>query len=543
MKKSFIIIVLFLIFIQFTVSEQIDNIILLDTSESMFPYFSGTIDILLEEIVKEQLESGDTFHLLSFNDYPEYEISRTIRNEMEIKDIFNRILLLQPIGKYTDLISAFSFLYEYTNKLQLNSIKRIIILTDGIHDPPPESLYPISRDNKSDIVKISENMKRQGWKVSLIQFPIINTNSDNLDSDDTENHASSLLSENNSLSENNLFPLIADTLDETVIVIDKEVRENSTSHDITGAPEIIYPGDVGTVGRKFEAVFRIINHSTDSVLLKLMSINSYNGLLYNEPVSIQLDPKETKSIELILKIPDNIEKGEYNNTIELFFNDSYRAYPRTGNIIYYFDPENSNIRKSLNTRIILYIFLGLVFLAAIIYIIVNIIRSLKISSTHYKQKNKTVNPKNNTSGSTGTRQKFRNIEKENKTGQIAIEMIVKNQNRQIGHRNIHFIEELHPLSVGGAGSEYFLIFIIDTGKRIGEIVLEKGIVSFIPNDNDSFPDLAGQKLYNCLNRSIKVVNKRGVETSIVFRNWISPVERLNKIMHLADRSGLPDFKY
>ncbi|MCK5672444.1 MAG: VWA domain-containing protein, partial [Spirochaetales bacterium] len=174
MKKFLITAVLFLIFIQFGISEQIDNIVLLDTSESMFPYYSGTIDYLIEDIVQKQLQSGDTFHLLSFNDFPEYEISRTIRSEIEIKEIFNRILLLQPIGKYTDLISAFSFLYEYTEKLQLNSLKRIIILTDGIHDPPPESPYPVSSDNITNIVKISENMRRQGWDVSLVQFPIIN---------------------------------------------------------------------------------------------------------------------------------------------------------------------------------------------------------------------------------------------------------------------------------------------------------------------------------------------------------------------------------
>ena len=97
MKKFLITAVLFLIFIQFGISEQIDNIVLLDTSESMFPYYSGTIDYLIEDIVQKQLQSGDTFHLLSFNDFPEYEISRTIRSEIEIKEVFNRILLLQPI--------------------------------------------------------------------------------------------------------------------------------------------------------------------------------------------------------------------------------------------------------------------------------------------------------------------------------------------------------------------------------------------------------------------------------------------------------------
>ncbi|MCK5154167.1 MAG: hypothetical protein KAQ93_07380, partial [Spirochaetales bacterium] len=141
------------------------------------------------------------------------------------------------------------------------------------------------------------------------------------------------------------------------------------------------------------------------------------------------------------------------------------------------------------------------------------------------------------------RKKHHDNLKQGKKGQIAIEMIVKNQNRQIGHRNIHFIGESHPRSVGGAGSEYFLIFIIATGKRIGEIVMENGIVSFIPREKEFFPQLTGNTLKDCLSVPIKVVNKNGIETSIVFNEWISPVERLNRIMHLLDKKGIPDFRY
>ena len=161
MKKSIIILLFSITITNWLVSEQIDNIVLLDTSVSMLPYYSSTVNYLINDIVKQQLQIGDSFHLLSFNDYPEYEISRTIKGESEIVDILNRILLLQPVGKYTDLISAFSFLYEYTAKLRLNSIKNIIILTDGIHDPPPDSSYPVSSTNLDDIKKISENMKSQ----------------------------------------------------------------------------------------------------------------------------------------------------------------------------------------------------------------------------------------------------------------------------------------------------------------------------------------------------------------------------------------------
>ncbi len=540
MKKFFIVVILFLVILQITVSEQIDNIVLLDTSESMFPYYSGTIDFLIKDIVQKQLQSGDTFHLLSFNDYPEYEISRTIRNESDIKDIFKRIFLLQPIGKYTDLISAFSFLYEYTEKLQLNSVKRIIILTDGIHDPPPESPYPISADNSTNIVKISEKMRREGWDVSLIQFPIQKTGNN-------ENSSSSTLlqndnsTDNSSKVENNLLPLIAETLDETLIPFENE--NNTINHDITGSPEIIYPDDLGEVGLKFEAVFNFINHSSKAVLLKLNSITSNDGILYNEPISIKLNPDEKKSIKIILNLPDNIKKGKYVTPVELIFDDSYRAYPRKGSLNYFYDPEVPNIKRTVNSRIFLYIIIGIVLLIALIYLLLIIIKSLKSSKFSYEWSAESGNRTKEASGTLKVSNKHNKSIKSGRIGQIAIEMVVKNQNRQIGHRNIHFLGEAHPLSVGGAGSEYFLIFIITTGKRIGAIVMEEGIISFIPKEKDFFPDLVGNKLINCLSTPIKVVNKNGLETSIVFKEWISPVERLNRIMHLLDKKGLPDFRY
>ena len=517
------------------ISEQIENIVLLDTSMSMFPYYSGTIEYLIEDIVKHQLQSGDSFHLLSFNDFPEYEISRTIRGEVEIRAVLNRILLLQPVGKYTDLISAFSFLYEYVENLPLNSIKKLIILTDGIHDPPPESPYPVSSSNKDDIVKISENMRRQGWDVTLIQFP--------LDSHlEGENQLSlSTSNDNESETTNNLFPAIADTLDEEVISFDKE--NDSINHEVTGAPEIIYPEDLGNVGTSFRVDFTIINHSVEPVLLKLDGIIFGKENLLDNKTSLKLEPEEHKSMEVVINIPENWEKGRYDSAVELVFNDAFRAYPRKGFLKFNYDPKLPGIGQKFNTRLLLYILIGIVLLIALVYILVKAFSSLSLSPSHGGKQSKSESKYFESTRGVKTKNRHKEISKLKKPGQIAIEMVVKNQNRQIGHRNIHLVGKDHPRSVGGAGSEYFLIFIIPTGKRIGEIVLENGTITFIPRTKEFFPDFRGEKLKNCLSKPIRVVNKDGIETTIIFNEWISPVDRLNRIMHLLDNRGKPDFKY
>jgi len=535
MKKSILILLFSIIITNWLVSEQIDNIVLLDTSVSMVPYYSGTVNYLINDIVKQQLQIGDTFHLLSFNDSPEYEISRTIKGESEIIDILNRILLLQPVGKYTDLITAFAYLYEYTDKLRLNSIKNIIILTDGIHDPPPDSSYPVSDTNLDDIKRISENMKRQGWKVSLIRFPSTSNDAENSKNEQsTTSNSVNVSSEN----KNDLFPTIAKTLDKEIIS-----SENADNHEMTGSPEIIFPKDLGSVGNSFKVQFIFKNPLPEPILLKLANIDTEGISLTNKPYTINVKAQDEKAITFIIELPADWKKGVHNTAIELIFKDNYRAYPRNGYLNYKFDPAIKGSYNKINTRIILYIIIGIILLVILVFVLINLFRNMNFSKNETTNQNMIRNKELKTSNSSNHVKNFSDLRKNIKPGQIVIEMIVKYQNRQIGQRNIHVIGDNHPLSVGGAGSEYFLIFIIPTGKRIAEIVMEDGMVSFKPLNSENFPDLPDGEVKDCLNMPIRVVNKNGKETSIVFKEWISPVERLNRIMHLVDKRGLPNFRY
>ena len=491
MKKYLVLLILIVASVSYLMSDQIENIVLLDTSESMFPYYSGTIEYLIEDIVKQQLQLGDSLHLLSFNDFPEYEISRTIKGEVEIRALLNRILLLQPFGKYTDLISAFSYLYEYVDELPSSSIKKLIILTDGIHDPPPDSPYPVSNTNKDDIVKISENMRRQGWDVTLIQFPMNNhlTTGTTGSTDSTAGSGSQRQGSKGNESEitNNLFPSIAETLKEEVIIFDNDNK--SINHEATGAPEIIFPKDLGTVGKSFKVDFTVINHSSDPVLIKLVGVISGEDNLLDSPVDLKLEPAEKEVLKTVINIPASWSAGLYNSKIELIFDDSIRSFPRNGVLTFYYEPGAPGIHGRFNTRLLLYIIIGIILLFALVYILIKAFSSVSFSSPSGMAVKNDSKLFESTKSPRVSTNRHSEIDRIRKPGEIAIEMVVKNQNRQVGHRNIHLLGKDHPRSVGGAGSEYFLIFIIATGKRIAEIVLEDDIVTFIPKSLDFFPSV------------------------------------------------------
>ena len=120
-------------------AENIDLVVVVDTSSSMFPYFDDLMNYLVHDLLASRLHRGDTFHLLSFDSSPEVEIALEINSAEAADRAFGRILLLHPLGRYTDLIGALQFLDKYVKELPETNPKQIILITDGVHDPPPGS--------------------------------------------------------------------------------------------------------------------------------------------------------------------------------------------------------------------------------------------------------------------------------------------------------------------------------------------------------------------------------------------------------------------
>ncbi len=120
-------------------AANIDLVVMVDTSESMFPYFDDLMNYLVQNLLTEKLHKGDTFHLLSFSSVPEVEISLEVNSEEAAQRAFGRILLLHALGRYTDLVSALQFLSKYAKELPETNPKQIILITDGVNDPPPGS--------------------------------------------------------------------------------------------------------------------------------------------------------------------------------------------------------------------------------------------------------------------------------------------------------------------------------------------------------------------------------------------------------------------
>ena len=604
-KRCILILLLIAVALPLT-AEEMDLIVLLDVSESMFPYFDDTVNFLLKDIVDEHLEYGDGFHLISFASVPEQEIHRVIKTESDIETSLARIMLLHPLGKYTDLISAMNYLYKYVKDLSLSTSKNILILTDGIHDPPPGSQYPAGENgsrekNRTEAVRIAQELKREGWKVRLIEFPR-GTSSSSGSSETSGTPGSgegSSSSASGNSSDNDLYGPLSETLGVDVIPYQKG---NGISHTATGAPSLQFPDQLGKVASEFNVPFTVTNYRDEPIIIKLEELRTRNTNVLVSPVQIRVNGKDTSRLNARINL-EGYEPGEYALDVELFFSDELRIFPRKGELR--FELKQSGIGQ---IKIPLLIILACIAIVALLILTIIPLRrhiesnadaetttiiagrkkSEEISSKNEKENFGISIPpaspavssgRKGTSGSaqprgahvgkesslitqaaTAANQKGKvplmEVHSASPGGKIPLSQIstmhtpAHIETRQLGHRPIEFrLSGQNPNNSGrnirwigkqprslGGGNSFFVIFLVKIPEKIAEVEFSENGLRFTPLIPEFFPGISGQ-LENCIDRPIKLHTEHG-DFTMIFREWISPLERVNRILHLIDTPGI-----
>jgi len=626
-------------------TEQMDVIILLDTSESMFPYFDTSIQYIMNTVLRDYVRYEDQVHLLRFNSHPVIEITRKVQSRKDIEDLLARIMLLQPFGKHTDLVYALKYLQKYVADLPLQTKKTILILTDGIHDPPSDSNFPAGTQeeiakNRREVTSVADSMRKEGWDVNLYRYPSDGSSAsaepddqsdrtgrvdeaDNESEDvfgapsgrdqiastqasasDLDQSTTDTQEGDGDSDENDMFTVISETMDIPVREHD-ETTGVTNGNTAIGLPRVTFPDHLGTVTRNTKIPFTVRNFSDQPILVKLEQLK-YDGVdILNEPVSEPIDPGESERITAAVVLPKS-PPGETSIDVSLVFGDGLRISPVTGTLTYTLIEGGDGTTH----RILLYIVIGILLIAVALFIILltrsrkeaeeptekrvkyepqtgivsesravksdkrtdhtlktvatdeatghgidNAIERAQITQTPQEERAETSfispeqrakqtqpQPKESTIIGLGQGETLPKLKAEKTTGDRSIEMIVIGQNHLIGFRNIHQVQPGSRLSVGGRKRSGYRIFLIPLPAKIGEIGREQdGTLTFLPSNKSVFPDLDGP-LRDCLNRYIRIqVDERVLY--FYFREWESPLEKLNKLMHIVDTPGKPDFKY
>jgi len=486
-------------------SEGIDVVVMVDTSESMFPVFDDVVNYLLRDLLENRLHTGDSFHLLSFADSPEQEIRLDIEDRADIAAVVDRILLLRPLGQYTDLIAAVEYLYDYTRAIDPQNRKLILLLTDGIHDPPPDSPNQLAEtDVVARLFETSEKIKRQGWDVHILRMP-----GDQLAGIEPGQPAAG----------QDLLEELSDQL-ETDVLVYEDVEKESLTDELTGFSTLSFPDSLGRVRRRFSVTFAVQNNSEQSQGYTLVGMDSAHGELLRRPASVTAPAKQTARLVAPLRLPSGVEPGLQTVSVSLEFADpEVRISPLEGNLTFEYVPLVGWREARLPLPYLLYA-LGALILIGVIILLVFVIRHRMQDAAFDRL----------FAGVVETRRRKRSIR--------PLILKVDSQNPNIGTRNIHPVPPGSRRSVGGDGSN-FLIYYIPMPRRIGEIRNDGKQYSFIPRRPEHFPDLS-KPLPGCLDKPIRAVSSRGREVTFHFHEYVSPLEQLNRLMRSVPKYHIGD---
>ncbi|MGA2977495.1 MAG: VWA domain-containing protein [Spirochaetia bacterium] len=523
-------------------AENIDLVVMVDTSESMFPYFDDLMNYLVQDLLTEKLHRGDTFHLLSFSSVPEVEISLEVNSEQAAQQAFGRILLLHALGRYTDLVSALQFLYKYVKELPETNPKQILLITDGVHDPPPGSpFHADAQVVQSAIADVSRAMQKEGWTFNILRVPP--------EPLPEEAGQKSYLSD------------IAQLLGVQIVPYKGSDREHLTGRT-TGFPNLTFPGALGKVGTRFIAGFRIKNWKSEPIIVRLSSIQSDGIELLDKKVSLTIPASAEATLDAPIRLPLSFPKGDHQARVQLVFEDDLRISPTSGVLSFTYTGKGGIPIPRLTFLYVLYIVLGL----GVLYLLIRLFLYLRkkmgeapLSGMARAQASpaaaqpavgarsrkrvpllesptsvSTIPMKRITPTVTSIKRALPRQRMQQASLPPLIEMRVSLQNHCIGFRNVHRIPAGSGRMVGGRFSPY-LIFLVPFPAAIGEIRNQDGTYVFTPQRTELFPSLSGP-VEDCLGREIPFVSPKGMELALHFRVWVSPLEEINAILRQARSS-------
>ena len=150
-----------------------DVIVLMDTSGTVLPYYEVINKRVLQSIISKFVRIGDSFHLISFSAVPHYEMSQKISTEADLSRVVSRFMLLYQLGQSADFLSGINFAGQYMTELPSRQEKILIVISDGIFNPPASSPYRnySGEQVKTELAKISASIRAKGWKVYYIKLP------------------------------------------------------------------------------------------------------------------------------------------------------------------------------------------------------------------------------------------------------------------------------------------------------------------------------------------------------------------------------------
>ena len=330
-----------------------------------------------------------------------------------------------------------------------------------------------------------------------------------------------------------------------------------------GIPDISVPEHLGEVKGRIKLPLTVFNRSGNSVMFSLSGMIHEDKNYLVEKKSLELPPGTGKTMNVELELPEDVSEGE--NSLEFGFEliGGLRVNPRTVRLNFtYVVPGGvlSGLAVLSDWKFIA-IAAACILAAVILFLIKKLSgRASYRSGTGDAAAEQHISAESKKTGSKPQAKTQQEAEKKAEAEELdiiagpesdeadaynknrPIRMLVYGQNTRSGVQNVKWLGTGQKRSVGGAASADFRIFLVRVPNVIGRIECTVDDFIFYPDNAGMFPELDGP-LKSCLGKRIKVINGDNRIFYIEFRQWISELEKINRLLAMVRKPGRPDFEY
>ncbi|MDR2144547.1 MAG: hypothetical protein LBP29_09280 [Treponema sp.] len=510
-----------------------DIIVLVDTSSSMSSFYANVTDYLTGPFLEENLNLGDTFHLISFSGKPRFEIARRIIDLGDVQTINGRIFLLYPLEPVSDIAAAISYGEKYTTIIPSGRQKRIFIIGDSE-----------LKDVEGLVNAAGARLRESGATIRYLKVPLsVPARPQGGQTASTSPQGGSQTSSSSGRS-----PATASGSSAPPVSPGRTESSAPTGTSSGSSVRAESPGVVsGSPGRtdlptRTDPPVRTEPPAQTSSSVQTGASAQAESPAVTDPSAAPVQagtPVESGALP-----PETLPESPRAESIR----SAPVPDPAVPDPVVSENGTNASGRSSggFNFSLSLPLLIGLGILALLIFgfIIFTMLKNLNSSPKRVMASAATIhgdsavknaellNSFASTAKTRGVPPRRYHREEQNQflSNPPMLNLCVEDQNTAIGRRNVHTLKPGSRFTLGGGASD-FLIFLVPLPPRIGELRFDGTNCTFIPLKSKYFPDIGSQAVPECIGKPIRVLSDKHYEIFFHFERYKDPLIALNQLLH------------
>jgi hypothetical protein len=536
-----------------------DVIVIVDTSTAMSPFYANVTNYLTGAFLRENLQLGDTFHLISFAGKPRFEIARRIIDEGDVQTINSRIFLLYPLEPASDIQAAISYGERYTGILPQNRQKKIFVVSSG---------------NGEGQTGASAARLKEGVSLSYLKAPLPESTAAITQSRPVQDPGRPSTADGTSAGGTAAVRTPAETRPASsgtaaASPAARPPAETASRSPAQGTTESSRPAAGSSPGGTAGPVSTAKTSPGERPATPPGRQNTASGGEQGqvpgtgrgfegsaEPrSSTEALPDAQSGIELSAPDSDGrmnsgpgIDVPETSRPVPASTADGAAVSAGTDNRA----PDNESGSAGYSGPVPFPVIAGGGILALLLIgFLVVVLSRRRLNSSANKaiaaaskpaDSSGVVNrstdllnsynrkPAAQPSGSSrAPSYSYRDNPNQFLSNPPMLNLFVEDQNTAIGRRNVHILKAGSRLTVGGSPSD-FLIFLVPLPPNIGELRFDGKTCTFIPLKPQYFPDIGSNQVHECVGKTIRVISDKKYELFFRFERFSDPLVELNQLL-------------